>query len=95
MTYQTLRLQLDGMTAGDYLAHLRDPDPPSLGIGLRAVVVEAAPLGDVVEALLTWDHAPADPCAAARLAGFPTPAEVVGLECRVLHALDDRDRRAA
>ena len=95
MTYQTLRLQLDGMTAGDYLAHLRDPEPPALGAGLHAVVVEAEPLADVVEALLTWESAPADPCAAARLAGFPTPAEVVGLECRLLHALDGCERRAA
>ena len=95
MTYQTLRLKLDGMTAGDYLAHLRDPEPPTLGAGLRAVDVEAEPLADVVEALLTWEHPPADPCDASRLAGFPTPAEVVSLECRWLPSLDGCERRAA
>ena len=95
MTYQTLRLRLDGMTAGDYLAHLRDPEPPLLGTGLHDVVVEAEPLEHVVEALLTWERAPADACVAAHLAGFPTPREVVGVECRVLHSLDGCARRAA
>lgn len=88
MTYQTLRLQLDGMTAGDYLSHLHDPEPAALGAGLREVAVRADPLDDVVEALLAWDREPpADAHAAANLAGFPTPAEVVGVRFRVLHAL--------
>lgn len=95
MTYQTLRLRLDGMTAGDYLAHLRDPEPALLGLTLRDVAVEAEPLSDVVEALLTWHEAPADVATAARLAGFPTPAEVVGLEARLLHSLDDCEYRRA
>jgi hypothetical protein len=89
MTYQTLRIQLDGMTAGDYLAYMRDPEPAALGHGLRAVAVRAEPLDDVVEALLTWDAAPADACRAAAMAGFPTGAEVVGIECRLLGALED------
>ena len=95
MTYQTLRLRLDGMTAGDYLSHLRDPEPAMLGAGLHEVVVEADPLEDEVHALLTWEQAPADACVAANLAGFPTPREVVGVECRVLHSLDGCARRAA
>jgi hypothetical protein len=95
MIHQALRLQLEGMTAGDYLAHLRDPEPASFDAGLRSVEVEADPLGAVVEALLTWDAAPADPCMAARLAGFPSPAEVVAMDCRVLHSLDGCERRAA
>lgn len=88
MTYQTLRIQLDGMTAGDYLAHLRDPEPAALGSTLRGVEVRADPLSDVVEVLLAWSLAPADGRSAANLAGFPTPAEVVGVECRLLRSLE-------
>ena len=95
MTYQTLHLRLDGMTAGDYLAHLRDPEPASLGAGLHAVVGEAEPLADVVAALLAWEGAAPEPCRAAAMAGFPTPSEVVSLECRVLESLDGCARRAA
>ena len=89
MTFQTLRLTLDGMTAGDYLAHVRDPEPAALGRDLRAVEVRADPLGDVVEALLAWDGPPAPAEQACVLAGFPTPAEVVRCELRALQSLAD------
>jgi hypothetical protein len=95
MTFQTLRLTLDGMTAGDYLAHLYDPEPPALGLGLRSVAVRGEPLGDVVEALLCWDGPAVSPHRAARLAGFPLPGEVVALESRRLQALDDDCAQAA
>jgi hypothetical protein len=91
MTFQTLRITLDGMTAGDYLAHLYDPEPPALGLGLRSVAVRGEPLGDVVDALLCWDGAAVGAHRAARLAGFPLPAEVVALESRRLHSLDEED----
>ena len=88
MTYQTLRLQLDGMTAGDYLCHLYDAEPPALGAGLREVAVRADPLDDVIEALVAWDREPPrNAYTAANLAGFPTPAEVVGVRFRVLRSL--------
>jgi hypothetical protein len=88
MTFQTLRLTLDGMTAGDYLAHFRDPEPPALGRDLRAVEVRADPLGDTVEALLAWEGPPAPAWQASALAGFPQVSEVVHCELRALHSLD-------
>jgi hypothetical protein len=95
MIYQKLRLKLEGMTACDYLAHFHDPEPAVLGSGLREVVVRATPLDDVVEALLTWNETPSDECAAAHLAGFATPAEVVDVQCRVVRSLDECDEYRA
>jgi hypothetical protein len=94
MTYATLRLRLDGMTAGDYLAYLRDPEPPALGHSLHAVDVRADPLSDVVEAQLAWTDAPETTTAAAHIAGFPTPAEVVELDCCVLGSVDSSAKAA-
>lgn len=94
MIFQSLTLTLDGMTAGDYLSHIRDPEPPSLGRDLRAVEVRADPIGDVVEVLLAWEDGVTPPERACALAGFPLPAEVVRCETRRLPALE-RGSRAA
>ncbi len=46
---------LHGITAGDYMTWVRDPEPPALG---RDLAVRADPLGDTVDALLSWKVAP-------------------------------------
>jgi hypothetical protein len=80
MPRQILTIELAGLTAGDYLAHVRDPEPPALVHGLRSVTVRAQPLGDTVEATLVWEHAAPVPHVAARTAGLPLVAEVVRVE---------------
>lgn len=71
MSPQVLTLKLDGITAGDYLAWCRDPDPPALGFALRSVHVDADPLGDTITATLDWTKSPPPPPAAATAAGLP------------------------
>lgn len=79
MAQQYLTLTLDGITAGDYLQWVRDPDPPALGLGLSSIEVRGEPLGDTVEAALSWD-VPAPPAAAAGpAAGLPLTPEVVAI----------------
>ena len=80
MPRQILRIELDGLTAGDYLAHLRDPEPPALGFGLRSVAVRAEPRGDTVEATLVWNETAPAARLAAQGAGLPIVAEVVRVE---------------
>jgi hypothetical protein len=76
MQRQTLTLQLDGITAGDYLQWVRDPDPPALGAGLRAVDVDAEPLDEEIAVVLDW-AVPAPPARrAAPAAGLPLSAGV-------------------
>ena len=87
MPRQILTIQLDGLTAGDYLAHLRDPEPAALGHALRSIVLRAEPLGDVVQATLEWDGAAPAPRAAARAAGLPVVAEVARADAVVVHEL--------
>ena len=87
MTVQRLTFHLDGITAGDYLAYVRDPEPPGLGRGLRSIDVAAQPLGDRLEFVLTWDGAPPAPHVAEVLAGLPVTAAVVRAECRSLEPL--------
>jgi hypothetical protein len=76
MSTQILTLQLDGITAADYLAWCRDPDPPLAGRGLRVVHVEAPPLGATVTVVLAWDGPAPAPAAAAALAGLPVTSDV-------------------
>ena len=76
MPLQLLRLSLEGITAGDYLTWVRDPEPPALGRGLCSVTVRADPLGDSIEAELSWDNQPPAPHTAALAAGFPVTPEV-------------------
>jgi hypothetical protein len=51
---QSLIIRLNGITAGDYLAWVRDPEPPALDHSLRSVAVSAEPLGDLVHVELIW-----------------------------------------
>ena len=89
MPRQILTIELDGLTAGDYLAHLRDPEPPALGFGLRSVAVRAEPRGDTVVATLVWTEAAPAARPAAQAAGLPIVAEVVRVE-----ATDAQDAEA-
>jgi hypothetical protein len=81
---QRLTLTLDGSTAGDYLAWACDPEPPGLGRELTAIQVCADPLGDTVEAWLTWTVNPPAPHEAARAAGLPLTPDVVRVDARAL-----------
>jgi hypothetical protein len=71
MALQTITLLLDDMTAGDYLAYVRDADPPAIGYGLRSVSVHADPLGDTVTAVLDWARTPPPFQRMATAAGLP------------------------
>jgi len=73
MPLQSLTLKLDGITAADYLAWCRDPDPPALGYRLRSIHVEADPLGDTITASLDWNQPVPSPRAAAAMAGLSLP----------------------
>ena len=95
MPRQILTLHLDGITASDYLAHLRDPDAAVPGCGLRTVTVTAAPLGDTIEAVLEWEDAVPPPRVAAAAAGLPLVAEVVAVAGREAHAPARRPQPAA
>ena len=86
MTVQYLTITLDGITAADYLAWVRDPEPAALDANLQAVTLQADMLGDVIEATLAWSGPPPAPSAAAPTAGFPITPEVVSVEARVLAA---------
>ena len=77
MTTQRLTLHLgDGITAGDYLARARDPEPPALGHALRSVTIAAEPTGSVIEAVLEWESTPPVALAAAYVAGLPVTPDV-------------------
>jgi hypothetical protein len=76
MTTQVLELRLDHMTAADYIAWCVDPDPAALGLGLRAVDLDADPLGDTVVATLEWETAAPAPVRAAAAAGLPVQGTV-------------------
>ncbi len=77
MAVQILTLKLDGITADDYLAWCRDPDPPALDFALRSMSIDAGPLGDTITAALDWNQpAPSPAAAAAAAAGLSLTAEV-------------------
>jgi hypothetical protein len=80
MHTQCLTLTLDGITAADYLAWVRDPEPPLLGGELRSVALRADPRGDTIDASLTWEHAPPPVHDSAPAAGLPLTPEVAGVE---------------
>jgi hypothetical protein len=76
MALQTLTLELDGITAGDYLTWCRDPEPPALDFALRSISIDAEPLGDTITAILDWSHSPPPVAVAAGAAGLPLSAGV-------------------
>jgi len=76
--FQSLTIRLNGVTAGDYLAWVRDPEPPALDHWLRSVAISAEPLGELIHIKLLWaTRPPTTPSAAAVAAGFPLIPEVV------------------
>jgi hypothetical protein len=87
MAVQYLSLELDGITAGDYLSWVRDPEPAALDMELCSVAVDADPLGHVIEATLVWNGPAPDPPVAARIAGFPLTAEVASVKAGQLAAV--------
>ncbi|HEX8085138.1 MAG TPA: hypothetical protein VF529_12675 [Solirubrobacteraceae bacterium] len=87
MPRQILTLELDGLTAGDYIAHVCDPEPPALGHGLRSMTLRAEPLGATVEAMLVWDEPVPSARVAAQAAGLPLVAEVVKVDATEIHDL--------
>jgi hypothetical protein len=87
MTSQSLTLTLDGITAGDYLALVRDPEPPALGRALRSITLRVDAVGDTIDAFLSWNAIPPPPAVAAWMAGLPLTPEVVGVRSRGLAAV--------
>ena len=79
---QLLTLVLDGITAADYLAWVRDPDPAALGRSLRQLNVRPQPLGDRIEVQLVWEDEPPAAPTAAVAAGFPLTQNVAELLCQ-------------
>jgi hypothetical protein len=84
MALQVLILALDGITAGDYLAWVHDPEPPALGQGLCEVRVQGDPIGDTIEAVLTWRGAAPAPSVGAQVAGLPLTPDVIQVQTREL-----------
>jgi hypothetical protein len=78
---QSLAIHLNGITAGDYLTWVHDPDPPALGRGLRSIAIEADPLGERIDVDLVWELWPPDPHRAAAAAGFALTPEVAAVRC--------------
>ena len=77
---QSLVIRLDGITAGDYLAWVRDPEPPALDRALRSVATSAEPLGELVNVELVWaGQPPTTPSKAAVAAGSALTPEVVAV----------------
>jgi hypothetical protein len=83
---QQLILTLDGITAGDYLAWARDPEPPALGRELSSIAVGGDPLGDTVVAWLSWAGTAPAAHEAVRAAGLALTPEVAGVGARALAA---------
>jgi hypothetical protein len=86
MSVQYLTLKLDGITPADYLAWVRDPEPPALDLSLSSVAVEADPVDDAIHATLIWKTSAPVPALAAPLAGLPLTPEVVAVEAGGLAA---------
>jgi hypothetical protein len=76
---QRLTLLLEGITAGDYLTSVHDPEPHALGRELRSLSMQADPLGDRIDVLLNWSGDPPSARAAAAAAGFSLTPEIIEL----------------
>jgi hypothetical protein len=96
-THQTLTLLLDGITAGDYLQWVRDPDPPNPK-HLTLIAARCATLGDRIQLELLVEGEPLSPSLAANAVGFPITADVAAVRGRSEHPRlwqSDLTRRAA
>ena len=82
--YQSLVILLDGITAGDYLTWVRDPEPPALGRELRSIAADGDSLGERINVDLVWDRHPPDAQAAATAAGFVLTPDVTAVLARDL-----------
>ena len=92
---QHITVQLDGITAADYVAHQLDPDPPLEASRLRSVALDVPdPLGDSIAAVLRWDGRPPAARAAATAAGFALTADVIDVRSRVELRCGHQRRRA-
>ena len=80
MPRQILTIELDGLTAGDYLAYMSDPEPPAVGFGLLSMSIRAQPLADTLEVDLVWEDCVPAPRVALQAAGLPVVAEVVRID---------------
>jgi hypothetical protein len=80
LSTQHLAILLDGITAGDYLACVRDPEPQAQDRELRSLSTRADPLSDRIDLLLIWGSDPPPPRAAAIAAGFPPLPDIVVIE---------------
>lgn len=76
--HQTVTLILGGLTAGDYLQWVRDPEPRQHR-DLTLMSVTAAPLGDRIQLNLISSGDSPNPTAAAEAVGFPIIPEVVAV----------------
>jgi hypothetical protein len=81
---QVLTLTLAGITAGDYLAWFRDPEPFALGRELRSIRIAADPLGDTIAITLWWSTPPPPVRLALAAAGFAVTQEVSAVVPRSL-----------
>src|SRR3954468_43815 len=71
---QHITVHLDGITAGDYLAHQLDADPPLETSRLRSVTLDVPdPVGDTIGAALCWDGRAPSPRGAARCGAGRAP----------------------
>ena len=90
---QLLTLTLDGITAGDYLCWVYDPEPRTLGHELRSIKVSADPLGDRIAVELCWECEPPDAYSAALAAGFSLTPEVAKIVANELGRVNERSGR--
>jgi hypothetical protein len=80
VTHQRIIVRLGGITAGDYLAWVLDPEPRALDDRLRSVAISAKPLGELINIDLVWaGQSPKSPSTAAVTAGFSLIPEVVAV----------------
>jgi hypothetical protein len=96
VTHQRLIAGLDGITAGDYLTWVRDPEPAALDHGLRRVAISAEPLGELINIDLVWaGQPPKTPSTAAATAGFRLIPEVAAVYSVACAADTHRARRGS
>jgi hypothetical protein len=96
VTHQRLIAGPDGITAGDYLTWVRDPEPAALDHGLRRVTFSAEPLGELINIDLVWaGQPPKTPSTAAATAGFSPIPEVAAVYSVACAAGTHRARRGS